>query len=310
VKPNRWTEYTTSVLAMGHGVAVTTLQMANAFAAIANGGTLLRPRVVLGYVDADGRLISHRNPDVIGRAMMESSVDSLQSFLRGVVEHGTATDVNSDVITIAGKTGTAELVDTETGRIIKNRFMASFGGFFPVDQPKIAGFVVLRDPRPITYGGHTSGPAFRKIAERYLVVNPDLFSVPERQLVEHDRDDEQTVDIPDLIGRDVGLARSMADDRGLKLRASATEGMVVWQFPPADRLVFAGDEVFVHVQPTGAESPVPDLTGLDVRTASAYLHYRGVPFRITGTGHVVQQTPGPGDSEPNEQLWLLTCRPG
>ncbi|MCB2229726.1 PASTA domain-containing protein [bacterium] len=308
--PNRWSEYTISALAMGHGVAVTTLQMANAFGAIANGGKLYRPRTVLGYVDEDGALVSRNSAELIGRAMQPESVDSLHAFLRGVVENGTAKPVNSPVISIAGKTGTGEMVNTETGRMEKNKFVASFGGYFPADKPSIAGIVVLFNPRPITYGGHTSGPTFRRIAERYAVVNPDLFSLPQHTLLEADEREEHTVEAPDFIGRDLMLARQMADKRGLVIRATAEQGQVIWQFPPADRLLFPGDEVLVEVEPAGdAESLVPDLTGLNVRTVSALMHRMGLTFRISGSGRVVKQTPAPGEVLNRSEICWLTCRP-
>jgi cell division protein FtsI (penicillin-binding protein 3) len=311
VPPNRWSEYTISALAMGHSVAVTTLQMATAFAAVANGGSLYRPRTVLGYVDEDGVLISRNTPELIGRAMRRESADSLHAFLRGVVENGTAKPVNSPVIAIAGKTGTGEMVNVETGRMEKNKFVASFGGYFPADRPLIAGIVVLFRPRPVTYGGHTSGPTFRRIAERYAVVNPDLFLAPEHVLVEADRRDDRTVEVPDFLGRDMVLVKQMAEKRGLVVRATADEGVVTWQFPPADRLLFPGDEVLVEVVSTGpTDERVPDLTGLSVRTVSAYLHKIGQTFRVTGSGRVVKQTPAPGETLNRAEICWLTCKPG
>lgn len=310
VPPTRWSDYTISALAMGHSVAVTTLQMATAFAAVANGGDLCRPRSVLGYVNEDGVLVSRNAAEKIGRAMRPESIDSLHAFLRGVVEYGTAKPANSPAIAIAGKTGTGEMVNVETGRMEKNKFVASFGGFFPADKPIVAGIVVLFNPRPITYGGHTAGPTFRRIAERYAVVNPDLFLTPQHTLVESNEKDEHTIEALDFVGRDLVLARQMAQAHGLVIRATAEDGVVAWQFPPADRLLFPGDEVLVEVTPSNeSDNRVPDLTGLHMRTVSAYLHRLGWSFRVSGSGRVVKQTPAPGETLNRSEICWLTCKP-
>ena len=309
--PNRWSDYMTSAIAMGHSVAVNALQMANAYAAIANGGQLLRPRIILGYVDRDGRLLQAGQPELLGRAMEPEHVDSLHAFLRGVVERGTATLVNSKVIPIAGKTGTGEMPDVESGRMQKNRFVASFGGFFPADKPEVAGVVVVIDPRPVTYGGYTAGPAFRRIAERYVVIEPDKFQLENLLLTQNDDEVENTLETPDFLGRDIVLAEQMAIQKGIKLRSNASEGVIAWQFPPPDRLIFSGDEVIV-VSAGSADSlrSLPDLRGMPVRAAGAYLHHLGLPFRIEGSGRVVQQFPKAGSPVDRELMLRLTCRPG
>jgi cell division protein FtsI/penicillin-binding protein 2 len=309
--PNRWSEYTVSALAMGHSVAVNALQMASGYAAIANGGQLLRPHIVLGYVDHDGRLLKAGEPELIGRAMEPESCDSLQAFLRGVVEAGTATPVNSPVISIAGKTGTGEMPDLTTGRMFKNRFVASFAGFFPYENPLVAGIVVMVDPRPVTYGGYTSGPTFRRIAERYVVIQSDKFQLKDRMLAMQDDVEEATVETPDFIGRDISLVAQIAKQRGIKVRCTGSEGVVAWQFPPADRLIVPGEAVIVALQhePDSIRA-LPDLRGMPVRSASAYLSHLGLTFRVEGSGLVVRQYPPAGESLNRANLCRLMCQPG
>lgn len=309
--PRTFSPYNVAALAMGHSVAVNTLQLAAGFGAIANSGELLRPRLLLGYVDDGGYVVRGRERDLIGRAMKKSSVDSLKTYLRGVVENGTAQPANSPVIAIAGKTGTAEIPDLENHRYFKNKFMASFAGFFPYEKPVIAGAVVLEDPHPITYGGYTSGPAFRKIAESYSVLNPDLFTAPERMLVENSRRLDKTVDVPDFIGRDIKQARMLAERKGVKLRGTAAEGTVVWQFPPADRILFDSDEVLVVVGESEKSSfEMADLTGLSVRKVAALLNFIGINYTIEGNGRVVKQSVRPGETVTARTVCRLQCRPG
>lgn len=310
LRPKRWSDYAVAALAMGHSVAVTSLQMAAGFAAIANGGKLLRPRLILGWVDENGFAPNQGGGDVIRQVMTETSAGTLRAILQGVVERGTAEPVCSPVITIAGKTGTAEVPDLENHRYFKNKFVASFAGFFPCEKPLVAAIVVFHEPKPIHYGGWTAGPVFRRIAERYLVLRPDLFQLDSRLLVEHSRPAANTVEVPDFTGRNLTLAAAMADKQGLKLRAGALEGKVVWQFPAADRLVFAHDEVLAAVEQAGQPGlRMLDLTGLSIRQAAAFLQLTGIKCRIMGNGRVAKQSIRPGEKISNEMICQLECRP-
>jgi cell division protein FtsI (penicillin-binding protein 3) len=296
-KPNRWSEYTTAAIAMGHGVAVTPLQMAAAFSAIANGGELLKPRLVLGKVDRGGFVRDVGGRTVIRRVFKPSIADSLRAILRGVVENGTAKDsVASKLVAIAGKTGTAEIPDLEHHTYFKDKFIASFGGFFPYGAPVVAGIVVLSECHPVTYGGLTSGPTFRRIAERYAVLNPDIFAAPDRKLFAQENGSARTVKVPDLVGSDINIAASNAVRRGMELRASAAEGTVAWQFPPPERLSITGqaEVVLAMVTPSSGPAVMPDLSGLSLRKAFAFLFCAGIKCTVRGTGAVVSQSIAPG----------------
>jgi len=303
-------DYNISALAMGHSVAVNALQMAVAMAAVANGGELLEPHLILGTVEDNGYVNRTARREVVSRPVKKPSADSLRSFLRGVVEIGTGKPVNSEFVAIAGKTGTGEIPNLEKGGYYKNRYTASFCGFFPADAPVIAGIVVLEDPRPITYGGHTAGKAFRKIAERYTVSNPDLFEVTERTYAESPQRLEMTSEAPDLVGRDLAEAQRIAETRGVKLRCASTEGTVAWQFPPPDRLMLVEDELLVEVDSGGNVTPVMmDLGGLTIRKASAWLQHHGIKFTIDGSGRVRKQSVRPGQTLTSASVCKLTCRP-
>lgn len=309
-RPAIWSDYNISALAMGHSVAVTALQLASGFAAVANGGDLLQPQILLGEVAADGSVINRHEKKVIGKVMLPSSVDTLHSFLRGVVERGTAEPVNSPVVAIAGKTGTAEIPNLKFGGYYKNKFNSSFAGFFPYENPVIAGVVVITRPHPVTYGGHTAGPAFRAVAEQYVVANPDIFADPDRTLIAKSRQFENTIEVPDLIGRDVILARTIARERGIRLREPHSDGMITWQFPPADRLLYDEDEMIVAVDALDDISIMSDLTGLSIRSASAFLAHRGIHYAVSGSGHVVKQSIRAGEPITKNSLCKLVCKPG
>ncbi|PWB75329.1 hypothetical protein C3F09_02910 [candidate division GN15 bacterium] len=308
VPPGKWSDYNIAAAAMGHSIAVTPLQLASAMAAVANGGDLLRPHVILGHVDAEGRVRRDIDRPVINRVVQNASLDSLKAFLRGVVERGTAKVVNSEVVSIAGKTGTAQLPDTVNKVYFQNKFVATFAGFFPAENPTIAGAVILIDPQPIHYGGLTSGPAFRRIAERYALVNAGLLSFPEKSFDEKDRPTDSTTTAPNLVGASQEFAQELAEERGVALRTTAAEGTVVWQYPPPGRMVYKGDEMLVAVsQPGDSVMRMPDMTGLGLRKASAFLNFAHVRYAVKGTGRVVSQSIKPGDSLANDSTCLVEC---
>lgn len=310
VPPSKWSDYNIAAFAMGHSIAVTPLQLANAFAAIANGGELLRPRLVLGQVDDNGYVVADKAREVLGTVMKNGTLDSLKGFLRGVVEKGTAKVINSKVVDLAGKTGTAELPDLVNGGYFKHKFVASFAGFFPYGAPAVAGVVMLVDPQPIHYGGYTAGPAFKRVAERYAALNPELFTQTGGSLAEKPAGLDSTIQIPNFIGQSLTVAAQLAEFRGVKLRSSVAEGTVVWQFPPPQKLAFKGDEVIVEVM-SAADSLVrmPDMTGMPVRTATALLHRAGVAFTIKGSGRVVSQSVPPGEPLRADTMCQVECQP-
>jgi cell division protein FtsI/penicillin-binding protein 2 len=294
-RPNRWSEYTTAALSMGHAVAVNSLHLAMAFAAVANGGELLKPRLVIGGLDHNRKLLQERERKVIERIMKPATADTLRAILRGVVEHGTAVPVNSKIVDIAGKTGTAQMIDFERKRYFQHKFTASFAGFFPAEQPQIAGVVVLSNPQPVHYGGHTAGPAFRRIAERYALLNPGRFIGTHRVLAGADHDAPKPVEVPDFVGRPADWAKTEATANGLNLRTTCDSGFVLWQFPPAGGVMFPGDRIVLATSNSNHDGlPMIDLTGLSLRQAAAFLSFAGITFHARGTGHVVKQSLQPG----------------
>lgn len=306
----RWSDYNTAAFSIGHSVAVTTLQMTRAMAAIANDGVLLNPQLVYGFVDKDGRVLPHEFTSSPQRVMKETSVDTLKALLRGVVERGTAEVVNSPVVAIAGKTGTAQIWDPERRRYFLSRYMASFGGFFPYEDPMVAGVVVLEAPKPIHYGGLTAGPAFRSVAERYALLHPDRFTHESQYARSADTSRILTTEVPDLLGRDLALAEQIAQAQGLQLRSNRTHGTVIWQFPLPDRLAVTGEPILVAVESAEDTTVVmADMSGLSLRKVSAFLDFAGVKTVVEGCGLVRRQSIRPGQRLTTNSTCRIGCQP-
>jgi cell division protein FtsI (penicillin-binding protein 3) len=174
--PKTWSEVGLGNIAFGQGVAVTAIQLITAISAIANGGNLLRPYVVDRIVDLEGNVVRQFHPVIIRRILSEETARVMTSILRRTVEEGgTGTRAALQHYEVAGKTGTAQKVDRLVGGYYEDRFISSFVGYVPSNQPRLAILVVIDEPQGIPYGGRVAGPVFKNVAERslqYLNVPP------------------------------------------------------------------------------------------------------------------------------------------
>ncbi|HXQ24643.1 MAG TPA: penicillin-binding protein [Candidatus Acidoferrales bacterium] len=163
--PSAWARINLVTTSFGQGIAVTPLQLLGAYAAIANGGKLMRPYIVRRVVAPDGSVLDENAPQIVGKPITPRTARAVTDLLRGVVEGGTGTEAHIDGIPVAGKTGTAQKVDPKTGRYAARQRMSSFIGFVPADAPRFVILVVIDSPKNATYGGVVAAPVFRRIAE-------------------------------------------------------------------------------------------------------------------------------------------------
>jgi cell division protein FtsI (penicillin-binding protein 3) len=173
---NYWSKLDAGAIAFGQGISVSALQLITAVGAIANDGVLMRPYVVQAITDNNGRLIKSTQPQAVRRAISPRTARAIKKILQTVIqEGGTGTNAAIEGFTVAGKTGTAQKTD-EKGTYAKGKYIASFVGFTPVENPELAILVVANEPRKSHYGGVVAAPAFKKIALEtlsYLNITPD-----------------------------------------------------------------------------------------------------------------------------------------
>lgn len=171
---SEWSKISITRLPMGHEVAVTALQILNAYCCIANNGFLMQPYLVQRVVDANGYTVLSAEPKVISRPIRQETARLMQKLLSRVTEDGgTARRARVDGYSVAGKTGTAQ--KPIPGGYSHEDHMASFVGFLPAEQPELGIVVVVDEPQPKHTGGVVAAPVFREIAEqavRYLDIPP------------------------------------------------------------------------------------------------------------------------------------------
>lgn len=176
-RPKDWALIHISRIPIGQGVAATPLQMVMALSAIANGGVLMRPMIVDSLVDDKGETIVKYEPQLVRRVVNDSAARQAVTAMKTVVESGTAEKARLENYTVAGKTGTAE--KPVHGAYTKEKYYASFIGFFPADNPELCIAVSIDEPLKKTgyYGGQIAAPVFKRIAERtanFLNIKPDV----------------------------------------------------------------------------------------------------------------------------------------
>jgi len=158
------------------GITVTSLQLAMAMGAIANGGNLMRPFVVKKIIDESGRVVEETGPQVVRRVISVQTAQKVTRMLEGVSgSEGTASRAAIGGYRVAGKTGTSQKVDPVTKGYSKSKYVASFVGFVPSDRPKLVISVLIDEPKGMTYGGLVAAPVFKEVgvwALNHLRVNP------------------------------------------------------------------------------------------------------------------------------------------
>jgi cell division protein FtsI/penicillin-binding protein 2 len=176
--PKHWEKVKLAQIPMGHGLAVTRMQMAYAMCAIANRGVLMRPLLVDRLEDNDGRVVAKYTPQPVRQVIKPEAAAQMVRALKTVVtREGTAYKARLEHYSCAGKTGTAQ--KPEAGGYSHEKYYSSFIGFFPADDPEVCVSVVMDYPKHGYYGGEVCGPVFQRIAERignYLNLRPDLES--------------------------------------------------------------------------------------------------------------------------------------
>ncbi|MDD5073510.1 MAG: penicillin-binding transpeptidase domain-containing protein [Candidatus Omnitrophica bacterium] len=171
--PSKWSGTSIYAIPMGQEVSVSALQMGCAISVIANGGKLVKPRVIQAIQDKHGEIIKEFPTVVVRETLSEGTAATMRDILSGVVADGTGKLAQVEGYDVAGKTGTSQKI--ENGAYSHSKFIGSFVGFAPVKDPKIVVVVMLDQPHPQYYGGVVAAPVFSKVVKdtlRYMEIKP------------------------------------------------------------------------------------------------------------------------------------------
>lgn len=260
--PDTWQPVEFATMAFGQGLSVTPIQMATAFAAIANGGRLMKPYIINKVVNNQGITVAKGQTEIVGEPISAATSDTVIKLLEGVVqEGGTGTMAASKEYSFAGKTGTAQKVIEGAGHYVAGKYYASFVGIAPSDKPRVVVFVGLDEPKGQYYGGMVSAPVFREVAEatlKHLDVPSSLSRVVTiskgasqniMQKVNISRGLFQKVGennflVPDLHGATIRDVMTSIGEAEIKVKIEGS-GVAISQSPSPGSVMSGGDTFFV-----------------------------------------------------------------
>lgn len=167
-KPDKWSVIQSANISFGQGVSVNAIQLIVAYSAIANGGYLIRPRLLKGYGERDGIIQDAPPADTLRRVISSETAKKLVSMLEQCVEKGTGKPAAIRGWKIAGKTGTAQKkIDGKKG-YDREKYIASFVGFIPAESPRLMISVIINEPQGKVYGGLVAAPVCHNIMKRII----------------------------------------------------------------------------------------------------------------------------------------------
>ena len=258
----------------GQTFKVTPIQMITAMAAIANGGKLLTPYVVSKVLDGDGNVVSTTQPTVKRQIISRETSQRICKILGDIVNGGGSKNAYVAGYRVAGKTGTSEKRDITD----RHEVVASFAGFAPADDPKVAVLVLLDEPQsPIRYGGTISAPVAQKIFDAIL---PYMGIEPEYTAEELTKLSRST---PSVIGQTVQAARGKIANVGLKAQVVGNGDTVVRQVPAAGQAIPANGTVLLYTEEDGdAPVTVPNFVGRSVTAVNTLASSLGLNVQLEG----------------------------
>jgi cell division protein FtsI (penicillin-binding protein 3) len=278
---SRWLPSSIGSVAIGQEVGVTPLQMAAAFGALANDGVRVAPHLIREIRNASG-VTAYRPTPEQRQVISGETASALRGMLEGVTLNGTAKKAQLDGYTAAGKTGTAQKIDAKTKTYSKTKFVASFVGFAPVNNPAVVIIVVIDEPGGSYHGGDVAAPVFRQIAEQIL---PEMGVIPDTDFKN-----------PELVARaiqtpaEISQLREDEKRRDKEMRQEEARALTMPRVKARDN---SGGEIVYAVAISNAIL-MPDLRGQSVRDVARACAQLGMQVEAHGDGgRVVGQRPQP-----------------
>lgn len=298
-KPWDWGPTDLYYLAFGYGLQATSLQIACAYAAIANDGVLMRPFIRKWLLDEDRNIVDENVPQVVRRVVSSETSRIMRSFMQGVVDSGTAKLAKIEGMNIGGKTGTSQRL--VNGSYSNKSHVASFVGFFPVEDPEVLILVILDAPKRGYYGGSTAGPIFRKIAMRIINSSSEFAKKPEPLYASFKGSDR--IRVPNVKGMRAGIAGQVLKAHGFNMEVVGRGDIVADQIPNEDALSERRTSVTVRLISAaqareGDLVRVPDVVGMSLRQAMNFVKSMNLEPSPMGSGVVRSQTPVAGELVP------------
>lgn len=280
-------------LAFGQGISVTPMQMISVFSTIANNGKMMEPHLVkeIQSTDKDGNVIEKKiiEPKMVRQVLDENIAKELRGYLENVISIGGGHKAYVEGYHIAGKTGTAQ--KAENGRYVGGKYVASFVGMAPVDNPKVVVFVSIDEPDPSNYyAGQIVAPVAGQIFKDIFI----SLNIPS------DNDNKPSIEVvlPNVVGLSEKDAVNKLKVNGLNVEINGKGTSVAEMKPIPGISIKPGSKVILYMgngQTYNNKVVVPDLQGKDSKEVLNILNSVGLKVDISGQGYVFEQDPEVGE---------------
>jgi cell division protein FtsI (penicillin-binding protein 3) len=317
--PSRWSKVSIAAISIGQEIGVSPIQLSGLISTIANDGVYVAPRIVAGTVHPQGALqtvVFH--PGASHRVISSFTAAEMRAMMQKVVLEGTGRRAVLEGYTSAGKTGTGQKVDPATGAYSKTKYVATFGGFAPLNNPQIVVVVILDSAVGPHQGGQVSAPVFHRIAQQvleYMHVPHDLPLAPKHQLLlakikdkdladetpDHPGEPLETAEINEAAKRTDRAPASVTPEiiqpvvqAAVRESAEPTPSVNARKMPASSGQpkLPANGTVVLDVEQGGIE--VPEFVGKTFRGAIEAAQDAGLELEAVGSGVAREQNPAAG----------------
>lgn len=272
----RFNEVELATSSFGQGFTVTPIQMITAVNAVANNGMMVKPHIVKRFVDSEGNVVKEFGTEEIRQIVSESTSKTLREVLESVVSEGSGSGAYIKGYRVGGKTGTSEKVPRGNGK-----YVASFVGIAPCDDPEIVCLVMLDEPTTgVYFGGIIATPVARSIMEEtlaYLGIEPS-YTAEELATME--------TTVPNVIGMTIEEANAALDGANLKYSLDGSGKTVLNQLPKAGVKVNQGSTVMLYTEEkmTNTTTTVPNLLNMTVNQVASAVSGAKLNLNVVGAG--------------------------
>ena len=275
-KPKQYSKISKNFISFGYEIAVTPLQLINAYCALINGGDLLQPSIIKSVKDNKGNIVEEFSRKKIRSVVSNKTSKRIIEMMKEVVKNGTGIEAQVADLQVAGKTGTAQrLIDNKYS---SRHYNSSFVGFFPADNPKYISLIVVMSPAVGKYGGKVAAPIFHEIAKRIADSDKNIVKDKYENKI---LNDAQIVNNEKLNEKIFVSANLKEENESNKLNRN---GSVI-------------NEILI----------MPNLIKFTKRDAIKILNNLGIKYKIIGSGNVVSQSIQSGTKINSNLICNLKC---
>jgi len=284
-----------ATISFGQGISATPIQVISMINAIANDGVWVQPHVVKAIYDKDKKLIKSFDAPKKRRVLDQDVARRLRNILQSVVTNGTGHNAYLLGYRVAGKTGTSQKYDKTS-----KKYIASFGGFAPADNPEVSVLVIIDEPDPsLYYGGLIAAPVARDLLNdilRYLDIQPQ-YTAEELKQIEFYKE----YIVPNTIGMNIEDAKKQMYNNKFNVKVIGNGDKVIDQVPKAGFMLKEGSTIILFTQDISQTSAVavPSVVGLSFQDAQKVLSNSLLNIKVRGIkGKIIRQNPQPGTKVP------------